>query len=141
MLWAAGDSSAGSLLDHNNKKSDASHGIRKFYPLLLLASTAMVYPLVRAEERGDGFLAQASLLTILLLLAFTVWCWWQENNKPPELSIKAAIYHRALEKLLWCVAIGIFAMIIIATRQEHWGDFIVAKAIGYGILIAGAAFI
>jgi len=39
------------------------------------------------------------------------------------------------------VAIGILAMVTVATRTEHWVEGIVARAIGYGILIAGAAFI
>ena len=101
----------------------------------------MVVPLVWAEEYQKWLAAQASLMTVLLLLALTVWCWWQANSKTPELPVKAAIYHRALAKLLWCVAIGILAMISIATRTEHWVEGIVARAIGYGILIAGSAFI
>ena len=104
-------------------------------------SLLTVIPLVWAEEHQNWLAAQASLITILALLALTLWCWWQENNKVPELSVAAATYLRALEKLLWCIAIGILAMLTIATRTEHWVEGIVARAIGYGILIAGAAFI
>jgi len=139
ILWAAEDSP---LHGSNGRAHDANKGLRRYYPLLLLASAGMVVPLVTAEEHQNWLAAQASLITLLLLLALTVWCWWQaNNNKTFELSVGAAIYHRALEKLLWCVAIGILAMITIATRTEHWVEGIVARAIGYGILIAGAAFI
>jgi hypothetical protein len=141
VLWAVGDSSAGSLFIQGNKKSEASHEALKYYPWLLLASAAMVVPLVWAEWDELWAMAQASLVTLLLLLALAIWCWWQAQEKTPDLSIEAAIYHRALEKLLWCVAIGILAMITVATRTEHWTHGIVGRAIGYGILISGFSFI
>lgn len=144
-LWAAGDSSASSLFGQNGNKSKAAKGGRRYSPWLLLASTGisilLVILLARAEQSQNWLAAQACLVTILTLLALTLWCWWQESNKAPELSVAAATYYRALEKLLWCVAIGMLAMLTIATRTEHWVEGIVARAIGYGILIAGAAFI
>lgn len=140
-LLAAEDSPVGSLSSQNNKKSDATKGVRRYYPLLLLASFLIVFPLVWAEEHRCWLAAQASLITLLLLLSLAVWCWWQENDRRPDLSVAANTYHRALKKLLWCVAIGIAAMISNATRTEYWVEGIVARAIGYGILIAGAAFI
>jgi hypothetical protein len=140
VLWAAEDSSVGSLHGQNGNKS------RVTKPWLLVTSAVIVIllgiALVIAEERQNWLAAQASLIAILLLLALTLWYWWQaSNNKTFELSVEAAVYHRALEKLVWCVAVGILAMITIATRTEHWVEGIVARAIGYGILIAGAAFI
>jgi hypothetical protein len=138
--WAAGDSPAGSLFGQNGKKSDANQGVRKYYPLLLLAAALLVIPLVWAEGQQEWLAAQASLITILLLLAFAAWCWWQTKNKAPDLSVQAAVYHRAIEKLLWCVAIGMLAMISIAAQWKHWLFGVVCRAIGYGILTAGAAF-
>ena len=141
VFWAVGDSSAGVLFHPDDKQSRSAHGVRKYYPLLLLASAAMGIPLVRAEKHQQWIAAQASLLALVLLLALTIWYWWHANHQRIDMSVAAATYHRALEKLLWCVAIGIFAMITIATRTEHWEEAIVARAIGYGILIAGFSFI
>lgn len=138
-FWATGDSSD-SLLSGNGK-TDERNGILRYYPLLLLLAAATVIPLVWAGQHQNWSAAQASLVTILVLLALTVWCWWQQQSRANELSVTAFTYHRALESLLWCVAIGILAMIIIATRTEHWVEGIVARAVGYGILIAGASFI
>ena len=77
----------------------------------------MGIPLVRAEKHQQWIAAQASLLALLLLLALTIWYWWHANHQLIDMSVAAATYHRALEKLLWCVAIGIFAMITIATQD------------------------
>ena len=101
----------------------------------------MVVPLVWGEWQKNWFVAQASLITILLLLAFAAWCWSQARIRPCDLSVKAAVYHQAIEKLLWYVAIGLVAMLSIAAQWEHWKYGIVCRAIGYGILIAGATFI
>lgn len=141
VLWAAGDSSASSLLGQDGKRSAAATGRRRYYLWLLFASFLMVIPLVWSEQRQIWVAAQASLISILLLLALTVWCWWREQNRAPDLSIKAEIYRRAIEKLLWCVAVGILAMMVLATRAEHWEYGIVARAIGYGVLISGFSFI
>jgi hypothetical protein len=141
VLWAADDSPAGSPLNPNHSKPDVIERLRKYYPLLLLAAAVMVYVVVKAEEDRNWHVAQACLLTALLLTAITIWCWWQERHKTPDLSVNAEIYRRALEKLLWCVAVGLFAMFSAATRQEYWQAHNVARAIGYGILIAGSAFI
>lgn len=141
VLWAVGDSSVGSQFSQNGKKSDSHRRVSTYYPLLLLASAVMVVPLVWAEENQNWPVAQASLLTIIVLLVLTIWCWRQEKNKVADLSVAAFTYHRALEKLFWCVAIGMLAMISIATRSEYWQNGVVAKAIGYGILVAGASFI
>ncbi len=140
-LCVVEDSSAGFASGQSGPKSNGIERVRRYYPLLLPVAAVMVYLLVRAEDSQNWLEAQVSLVTTLTLLALTLWCWWQQNNEAPELSRGAAIYHRALDKLLWCVAIGILAMLTIATRTEHWVEGIVARAIGYGILIAGAAFI
>jgi hypothetical protein len=141
ILWAAEDSSASFPPDQSGTRFNGLARVRRYYPLLLPAAAVMVYLLVRAEDSQNWLAAQVSLVTTLALLGLMLWCWWQDGNEAPELSRGAAIYHRALDKLLWCVAFGILAMLTIATRTEHWVEGIVARAIGYGILIAGAAFI
>jgi hypothetical protein len=140
-LQAVGDSSAGTLFSPDDKPSQSARKVRKYYPLLLLLGSAgMVYPLINAEEIGNWAVAQASLLSILILLAAALCFWWQAESRIADFSVAAATYHRALRKLLWCVAIGVLAMITIATRTEHWDEGIVARAIGYGVLVAGASF-
>jgi hypothetical protein len=139
--WAAEDSSAGSLFSQNNQESDLTRRVSKYYPLLLLASAAMLVPLVWAIDHQNWVIAHASLMALLLLLALTIWCWWQTQLRSPDLSVEATLYCHALEKLLWCVAIGLLAMVSVATQWEHWTHGIVGRAIGYGILIAGFSFI
>jgi hypothetical protein len=141
VLWAAGDSSAGSAFDPTDKKFNAAGWGNTYYTWLLLPSFLMVIPLVWAEGHGYWLVAQASLVALLLLLALTLWCWFQAKNRPAELSVEASIYHQALEKLLWCVTVGMLAMIAVATQWRHWEYGIVSRAIGYGILIAGFSFI
>lgn len=69
-----------------------------------------------------------------------LWNWWRSAAPVPE-SSPAAIYYRGLNKLLLCVAAGIGAIVLNAIRVKHWEDGLVARAVGFGILIAGAAFI
>ena len=140
IFWAAGYTPAPPA-NPNQTKPAVVDRLRKYHPLLLLVAAVMVYAVVKAEERGQWAVAQACLLTALLLAATTLWCWWQEKHKTPDLSVKAEVYRRALQKLLWCVAVGLFAMLSAATRQEYWAQTNVARAVGYGILIAGSAFI
>jgi len=142
--WAAGDSSTGSLFGQNGKKSGLTKALFSHFPWLLLPSGGifilLVILLVKAEERQNWLAAQASLITILVLLAVTLLYWWHANCPGLEPSVAAVTYHGALRKLLWCVAIGIVAMVSNATRTEYWAQGIVARAIGYGILIAGFSF-
>ncbi len=141
LLQAVGDSSVGTLLTPDNKQSQSAQKIRKSYLLLLLLGSAgMVYPLLKAEEIQNWAVAQASLISILVLFAAALCFWWQAESRIADFSVAAATYHRALRKLLWCVAIGVLAMITIATRTEHWDEGIVARAVGYGVLVAGASF-
>jgi len=150
VFWAtAGIGAPPAPPKQNQPELNVSEKLRKYYPvlllvggvLLLIVAGVMVYKVVKAEERGNWHVAQSCLLTALLLTAMTVWLWWQERHKPPDLSVRAEVYRRALEKVLWCVAVGMFAMLSAATRQEYWQDQNVARAIGYGILIAGSTFI
>ena len=137
-----GDSSVGILFTSDNKQSRSAKKVRKYFPLLLLLGSAgMVYPLLKAEEVKNWPVAQASLISILVLLAAALCFWWQAQDRIADFSVAAATYHRALEKLLWCVAVGILAMIAVATQSKHWKYGIVSRAIGYGILIAGFCFI
>ena len=112
----------------------------RFYLGFFLAGVIALV-LVWAEERQDWFTAEACLVAILLLLALIIWDWWRTNHKCPPLSGEADVYSRATDKVLWCVAIGFTALILNANRWGHWEHGGVAKAIGYGVLVAGAFFI
>ena len=113
--------------------------VKYFLGLLLAAGVAAL--LVRAEKRQDWVTAQASLVIILLLLALMVWDWWRANHKAPPLSVHADVYYRATNRVLACVAIGFTGLVLNANRVDHWKYGVVARAIGYGALIAGAFFI
>jgi hypothetical protein len=112
----------------------------KYYLGLLLAVVFAVV-LVWAEQRQYWPIAQASLVIILLLLVLMVWDWWKANRPAPPLSVEANVYYRATNTVLMCVAIGFTALILNANRWDHWKYGVVAKAIGYGTLVAGAFFI
>jgi hypothetical protein len=112
----------------------------KYYLGLFLAGVIAVV-LVRAEKHQDWLTAQASLITILLLLALMVWDLWKANHTAPSLSVEAAVYYRATNKVLVCVAVGFAALVLNANREDHWEHGGVARAIGYGALVAGAFFI
>jgi hypothetical protein len=119
---------------------------RKYYLWLLLAAAGAVAVvlavlLVLAEGDNDWETAQACLVTILLLLAIMACGWWRANHKIPKLSGEAGVYHRAISKLLVCVAIGYTGIILNANRLDRWQFGIVAKAIGYSTLVAGAFFV
>jgi hypothetical protein len=112
----------------------------KYYLGLLLAGGIAVR-LVWAEEQQDWLAAQASLVIILSLLTLMAWVWWKENRPVCQLPAEAATYDRATNKVLLSVAIGFAALILNANRKDHWEHGGVARAIGYGALVAGAFFI
>ncbi len=112
----------------------------KYYLGLLLAAMA-TFLLVRAEQSQDWLTAQASLVVILLLFALMVWDWWKANREAPPWSPDACVYYRAANRVLACVAIGFAAVILNANRWDRWKYGAVARAIGYGALVAGAFFI
>lgn len=112
----------------------------KYYLGLLLAGGIAVL-LVRAEEHQDWLTAQASLVIILSLMALMAWVWWKENRPACQLPVEATTYDRATNKVLLCVAIGFASLILNANRKDHWEHGGVARAIGYGALVAGAFFI
>jgi hypothetical protein len=118
---------------------------RKYYPWLLLVAgafaAAFAYKLVQAEKVSDWKTAQASLVTILLLLAITACGWWRASHKTPQLSGEAGVYYRAISKLSVCLAIGYSGVILNANRLDRWQFGLVAKAIGYSTLVAGAFFV
>jgi hypothetical protein len=105
---------------------------------LVLVATVV---LVVAEGRRSWQVAQACAAIILLALSSSAWGWWESSNKPRHYSITAHVYHRAMRKVLWCVFIGINALMLNGIRIERWQCGVVAQAVGYGILVAGAAFI
>jgi hypothetical protein len=97
--------------------------------------------LVCAEQLGWWYVAQSSLV-ILILLAVVVVCeLWESSHEAPRLSDEAKIYLRAIHRLLLFTGVGFLALIINATSQEHWQNRVVARAVGYGTLCAGAFFV
>src|SRR5271166_6759052 len=108
--------------------------------LLLVVAGVLTIPLVWAEQSANWVVAQACLVAILAALSLADWLWWQNNRPTPALSVAATIYARALERLLTVVAAGLAALILNANRYQHWQDGLVARAIGFGMMIAGAAF-
>jgi hypothetical protein len=58
-----------------------------------------------------------------------------------QLPLEAKTYDRATNKALLCVAIGFAALILDANRKDHLEHGGVARAIGYGALVAGTFFI
>jgi hypothetical protein len=111
------------------------------YLLGLLLAAGIGAWLVRAEERQDWLTAQASLVVILLLLPLMAWGWWKANYQSLQLSGEAGVYDRATNKVLVCVGTGFAALILNANRWDRWKYGGVARAIGYGALLAGAFFI
>jgi hypothetical protein len=105
-----------------------------------MAVTGLAALAVWGERECNWDIAQASLLAILLLLALMVWSWRRANRQTHQIPTEAAAYNRGIRKLLLCVAIGFTGLIINATRTDHWRYGTVARGLGYGTLVAGAAF-
>jgi hypothetical protein len=112
----------------------------KYYVGILLAGLAAVV-LVRAEESQNWAVAQACLVGILLLFALMVWDRWKGTRPAPPSSVEANVYYRAINKVLVCVGGGFAAVVLNANRWDRWKYGGVARAIGYGALVAGAFFI
>jgi hypothetical protein len=116
----------------------------KYNPWLLLPVgmlTFLVLVLMQAESAQKHERAEACLLAIILLVAFLAWDWWRATHETPQLPTEAAAYNRAINRLLRCIGIGYAALIITASRWEHWQNHVVAQSIGFSTLIAGAFFI
>lgn len=131
-------------------KRDSDKLLDAVLPWLLTAVTVVVAVLgivcVRAEERGDWYVAQGAcgvILFLLFLAGVAVWEWWDQDHRAAAipLSPEFETYAKALHLLLRFVAVGIFAVMLNAIRYQHWKVGIVAKSASVGILLAGAAFI
>jgi hypothetical protein len=132
-------------------RKDSDRLLAAVLPWLLAAVTVVAAALaivcVKAEERGNWYVAQGAFGVGLFLLSaagWAVWEWWRQDHQTtatPLLSTDFETYARALHLLLRFVGVGIFAVTLNAIRYEHWMYGIVAKAASVGILLAGAAFI
>jgi hypothetical protein len=52
---------------------------------------------------------------------------------------QATAYIRAIHRVRSFLAIGYFALVVTAIRHDRWQCGIVARALGYGTLVAGVA--
>ncbi len=114
------------------------------FAAVLVALVTLVAILIWAENHHQWYAAQASLLALLLLAALTLHEWLKYLKvpaKPGEVSDEAAICQGAIQKLLIFDAIGFSALLVTATGADHWRSGVVARAIGYGTLVAGAFFV
>ncbi|MGH9378821.1 MAG: hypothetical protein ACRD1I_08480 [Terriglobia bacterium] len=108
---------------------------------LLAVSVVLAGVCMRAEERGLWFQAQTSLGIILALISLAALIWWRAQREKRAVSPEVAIYQQTLYRLLLFFAVGIIAILFNAIRYEHWVEGLVSRAAGFGILIAGSAFI
>jgi hypothetical protein len=111
------------------------------YLLGLLLAAGVAALLVNAEKRQDWLTAQTCLVVTLLLLTLMVLDWWKANHQSLQLSGEADVYHRATNNVLLCATIGFGALLLNANRWDRWRYGGVARAMGYGALLAGAFFI
>jgi hypothetical protein len=112
----------------------------KLYTVLFVLAGVLAIPLIWAEQGENWVVAQGSLVAILALLGLAAWVWWKDNHRPSAMSVTAATYARALDRLLAVVTVGIAALVLNANRYQHWEYHLVARAIGFGIMVAGSAF-
>ena len=144
-----------SAVEHSSSSSseapDGKHSFSRklgqyFHWLLLAAAGVVAFPLVRAEQSGSWHAAQACLMAIFLLLALAGWNWWHINHWRPRFGAApeqstVTNYRRALWRLVVLVVIGVGAILVNANREKRWEEGLVARGVGYGILIAGFTFI
>jgi hypothetical protein len=97
--------------------------------------------LVWAEEHQLWYVAQGTLIAILLLSALVGWIYYRSTLKTFEISTEAKAYNRGIRRLRSGLAIGYFALLVNAIRHDRWQCGTVARALGYGTLVAGVAFI
>lgn len=109
--------------------------------ILLVICFVLAWVCVVAEERGQWFQAQVSLSIILALVFLAGWARFRERRakrlEPPEV----ATYRQTLDRLLFFAAAGIAAILFNSIRYQHWVEGLVARSAGFGVLVAGAAFI
>jgi hypothetical protein len=126
----------------NNHDGSSKHGLKtEWVWVALILVLAATVALVIAEGCRAWQWAQASAAIDLLTLSWLAWVWWEKNNTPRHYSMTAHVYHRAMRKVLFCVVIGVNAVVINCIRVDRWQTGVVAQSVGYGILFAGAAFI
>lgn len=109
--------------------------------LLLVIAAILAFVCVAAEEHGRWFQAQVSLSVILVLFFLAGWVWFKSRRVRRSDSPEVATYRQTLDRLLFFAAAGIAAILFNSIRYEHWVEGLVARAAGFGVLVAGAAFI
>jgi hypothetical protein len=132
-----------------NNSSDGKNGESPTFALSLtltwlavaLGLLGLACILVWAEEHQLWYVAQGALIAILLLSALVGWKYYCSTHTTVEKSAEATAYNRAIRRLRSGLAIGYFALLVNAIRYDRWQCGTVARALGYGTLVAGAALI
>ena len=99
--------------------------------------------LVWAEEHDPPlwYLAQACVIVVLVFLAAMLWNWQRNATRSATGTPEATAYNRAIGRLIICVFLGYFALVVNATRHDRWVCGIAARAFGYGTMVAGACLL
>ncbi|HEV2500899.1 MAG TPA: hypothetical protein VGY31_15100 [Terriglobia bacterium] len=109
--------------------------------VFLVIAAVLAFVCVAAEERGEWFQAQVSLSVILVLFFLAGLVAFKARRVRRSDSPEVATYRQTLDRLLLFAAFGIAAILFNSIRYEHWVEGLVARAAGFGVLVAGAAFI
>src|SRR5271157_2249313 len=107
--------------------------------LLLALAGSIGVVLIWTEQNQRWFWAQGAVVAILAVLALVGWSWLPSPPNHLGPLSEAETYNLAIRRLLMCLAIGFFFIILNATRQDRWECGTVAKALAYPTLVAGAS--
>ncbi len=131
-------------MEHTNSTAPSlSDRLRSVsFPRVTWVAVPIAALLLWAEFKQDWYIAQASLIGLYTLLAITAMVLWSSDPQfSHKLRREALIYHRAIRKVLFLVGFGYLGVVINAARIDRWQHHLVAKAIGYGTVVAGAFFV
>lgn len=109
--------------------------------IFLVIAAILAFVCVAAEEHSQWFQAQVSVSVILVLFFLAAWVWFKSRRIRRTDSLQVATYRQTMNHLLLFAAAGIAAILFNSIRYEHWVEGLVARAAGFGVLVAGAAFI
>lgn len=109
--------------------------------IFLVIAAVLAFVCVGAEERSEWFQAQVSLSVIFVLFFLAGLVSLKARRVRRSDSPEVATYRQTLDRLLLFASFGIAAILFNSIRYEHWVEGLVARAAGFGVLVAGSAFI